>query len=167
MEGPKVVEGPEVYVFTVRTPGGLRNLASIVPPEVVSARGLSDREIVGEVLERPETGAALDPDAFVQNPKFVELIHSVVARHGFDQEAGRAEARRIGRGSVAVIDQRTPTPEGDVPTEDIIGAFEVRDGELVQDGYRPNPAYRLFTSRGFFQLGAALAPLLEELAGGS
>lgn len=159
------MDGPRIFVFTVRTPDGLRNLASIVPPEVVTARGLSEREIVGEVLERPDSGDTLDPEAFVQNPKFVELIHSVVARHGFEQEEGRAEARRIGQGSVAVVDQRTATPQGDVPTEDIIGAFDVRDGELVPDGYRPNPNYRLFTSRGFFQIGAALPRLLEELAG--
>jgi hypothetical protein len=161
------VDGPRVYVFTVRTPDGLKSLASIVPPEVVSARGLSEREIVGEVLARPDSGDTLDPEAFIQNPKFVALVHTVVARHGFEQDEGRAEARRIGQGSVWVIDQRTATPQGDVPTEDIIGGFEVQDGQLVPGGYQPNPNYRLFTSRGFFQLGAALPRLLDELAGGS
>ena len=161
------MDGPDIYVFTVRTPDGFRNLVSLVAPEVVTARGLREQEIVGEVLPGGDTKEGLDPESFLQNPKFVELIHAVVSRNALDQEEGRAEAQRIGKGWVWILDQRTATPEGDVPSEDIIGGFEVQDGEFVPGGYQPNPEYRLFTSRGFFQLGPALPLLLEELEGGN
>jgi hypothetical protein len=74
------------------------------------------------------------------------------------------EAVRQKNGFIYVIDVRTPTPRDAVPPEDIIGAFEVREGQVHPETYRPNPNYCLLTSRGFFVLDSFIEKnLLEEL----
>jgi hypothetical protein len=71
----------------------------------------------------------------------------------------------LGDGTLYVIDRRTPTPQSAVLEEDIFGEFEVKDGRIVPGSYRPNSKHFLFSSKGFFQLGAHLEDcLLEVLA---
>jgi len=92
-------------------------------------------------------------------------MHRVIARRGPELPGLIAEARRQSDGWVYVIDQRTRTPQGAVPPEDIIGAFEVRGGQVVPDSYRPFPSHIILTGDGFFRLEAELqACLLQELA---
>jgi len=92
-------------------------------------------------------------------------MHAVIARRGPTLPGLIAEARRLGKGWVYVIDQRTPTPQGAVPSEDIVGAFEIKGGKVVPGSYRPSPEHRILSARGFLRLGSELQPyLLEELA---
>jgi hypothetical protein len=75
-----------------------------------------------------------------------------------------AEARRQRDGWVFVVDQRTREPQGAVPPEDIVGAFEVQDGSVVVGSYTPSPKHMILTANGFVSLGSELQPcLLEEL----
>jgi hypothetical protein len=95
----------------------------------------------------------------------VDFLHVVIARRGPELPGLVAAARSQGDGWVYIIDQRTPTPGDAVPPEDIVGAFEVKAGEVVPGSYWPNPKHAILSARGFFQLGDELqACLLEELA---
>ena len=49
-----------------------------------------------------------------------------------------------------------------MPPQDIIGAFEVRDGALVTGSYRHNPQHRLFTAAGWFRLPPAIEAALQS-----
>jgi hypothetical protein len=49
-----------------------------------------------------------------------------------------------------MLDGRTPSPNGAVPPEDVMGAVAVRAGKLVPGSYHHNPNHRLLTSDGFF-----------------
>jgi hypothetical protein len=52
-------------------------------------------------------------------------------------------------GWLYVIDLRTPEgPQGRVPPEDIIGAFEVRTGQINGDWYQPFSDYRVYSQNG-------------------
>ena len=81
---------------------------------------------------------------------------------------GRTPSVPYGRaltGWVYVIDQRTRTPQGRIPPEDIIGAFAVQRGQVVPASYQRCPQHLILSADGFFQLGAELqACLLDELA---
>jgi hypothetical protein len=72
-------------------------------------------------------------------------------------------ARQQGRGSVAIIDLRTPEGvAGNVPPEDIVGAFAVASGRLGE--YHTNPNYRAFTEHGLTRLPPNLHALhIREL----
>ncbi len=55
-----------------------------------------------------------------------------------------------------------------MPIDDVIGAFEVRDGRIRPDACPPMPDYQLLTENGFPQypppLETALIDALRELA---
>jgi hypothetical protein len=66
---------------------------------------------------------------------------------------------------IYIIDQRTPTPEGSVPPEDIIGAFEAAGGKIVPGSYQANGEHMILSPAGFFRLGSELNQcLLREIA---
>lgn len=99
------------------------------------------------------------------NPVFVDFMHKRIARREPELPGLIEEAERQGSGWVYVIDQRTPTPQDGVPPEDIVGAFEIKYGQVIPASYQANPKHSILTENGFFSLGPALQPcLLEELA---
>ena len=63
---------------------------------------------------------------------------------------------------IYIIDRRTPTPMGHVPSEDILGGFQVSQGVLVQDSYQPMKSPKIVSERGMFQLDNFLHPRLLE-----
>lgn len=158
------MESSSVYVYRVSVDGEMRDYVSILPPEMTQRLGLPGSAVVG-VLLAPEGEEMPLLERFSANPAFAELLGRVVGRHGPDEPSLVEEARRVGSGYVYVIDGRTPDPAAPMRAEDVIGAFQVRDGEVVREPYLPNPRHQLLTGDGFFRLSDTLhAKLLEELA---
>ena len=86
-------------------------------------------------------------------------MHRVIEAAGPRDPEFRAAARVQGEGWICVIDLRTPEgPQGQVPTRDIIGGFEVRSGDLVDGSYWQNEAHEVFTEDGLVRL----PPYLHE-----
>jgi len=146
------------------TPEGTKEYVTCLSQKQVFARGLVSEGIIGVLLRPLKSGEAITPAVFARNPVFVDFMHRVIARRGPQLPGLIAEARRQGDGWVYVIDQRTRSPQGTVPPDDIVGAFEVKDGQFVPGSYRPSPKHMILSSDGFFRLGSELQPcLLEEL----
>ena len=156
-------ENPEgFYVYRVRLPEGIKDVMSLAPDAFEA--GLRPEAIIGVFTEPVERGAGLAVANFRPNTVFVELLHDVVATQAPTLPDLQAEARRQGSGRVYVIDARTPTPEDQVPPEDIIGGFEVKDGAVVPGSYQAGPKHQIFSSRGLFKLEPTLhARLMERL----
>jgi hypothetical protein len=162
-QGYRMADFP-INVCRVDTPEGTKDYVTCLSHEHVFAYGLPAQAIIGVLLRPLEPGEAITPSAFARNRVFVDFMHQVIARRGPELPGLIAEARRQDDGWVYVIDQRTRTPQGAVPPEDIVGAFEVKDGRIVPGSYRPSPKHMLLSSDGFFRLGSELQPsLLEEL----
>jgi hypothetical protein len=126
----------------------------LTPDEVESFGGLPSEAILGEYGDK-----ALSPESFRPNPAFVRLLHRVIAEDGPQVEEMDAWAKRNRQGWLYVIDARAPEgPNGRVLPEDIVGAFEVRDGAIVAGSYQPNPNYRVVTRHG----PARLTPWLRS-----
>jgi hypothetical protein len=145
-----------VEVVFVRNADGDRDCVTLVPAAVAFSKGLVPEAIVGQLLRLMKDGGSVTPDNFARNPVFVELLHTVVARECPKTARCVAEAKSIGNGYLYVIDQRTPTPDDAVPPEDIVGAFEVKDGAVTPASYKANPNHRILSSRGFCRLGPHL-----------
>jgi hypothetical protein len=153
-----------IMVCKVHTPQGEKYYVTLLPTEVIFAHGLAPEAVVGVLLGPPQPGVPIRPEVFARNRVFVDFLHEFIAREAPGQPGLQAEARRLGNGWVYVIDQRTATPGGAVPPEDILGAFEVKNGEVVPGSYRPSPKHQILSANGFFQLDAALLGcLLREL----
>lgn len=153
-----------ITVCRVGTPDGPKDYLTCVPHEQALSRGLAPEAIVGVLLRPLEPNEAITPAVFARNRAFVDFMHGLIARRGPGLHGLIAEAQRQGDGWIYIIDQRTLTPQGPVPPQDIIGAFEVRGGQVVAGSYRPSPQHMILSADGFVRLGAELqACLLEEL----
>lgn len=149
------------YVYRVRFPEGFRDVASLLPLDLGFAFGLAAEVIVGAWTTLQE-GDSITDAGFQANRHFVQLLHDVVATEAPTLPALQAEARRQYTGWVYLIDARTPTPGGEVPPSDIVGAFEVKEGVIVPQSYQPNANHRLLSSNGFFKLEPSLHQRLME-----
>jgi hypothetical protein len=157
---------PTVFVCRVDTPDGCKDYITLIPPDIVCKQGLPSEAIVGVLLHPLQDGESITPQNFGRNRTFVDFMHSVIARFAPLQPGCLAEAQRLHEGWIYIIDNRTPTPQGSVPAEDIIGALEVKDGKVVPGSYQPSSRHLIFSVRGFFQLEEGLYEcLLQELRG--
>jgi len=148
--------GGGFYVYRVSLPEGFKDVVSLVPHDSAFESGIAGEAIVGVCTELLEKGELVTVSNFRPNKRFLDLLHSVIAKHAPNSKALQAEARRQGTGWVYLIDARTPTPAGEVPPHDVIGAFEVRDGEIVLESYQANANHRIFSSDGLFRLEPTL-----------
>ena len=147
-------------IVNVVTENGPQDYVALASPDVAFSVGLRAEAVVG-MLRRPVAdGGTIVPDNFIANPVFVKFLASVIAEWGPADAELRDEATRIGKGSVVVIDRRTPTPEGPVPPDDILGAFIVEDGKV--GAYLASPNHRLLTDQGFFRLNDWLKDRLRQ-----
>lgn len=154
-----------IGVYRVHTPDGVKDFVTCLPQEQVFAIGLAAEAVIGMLRRSLEPGEGITPAVFARNPAFEDLLHEVVARRGPQLPGLIAEARRQREGWVYIIDQRTRTPRGDVPPEDIVGAFTVASGKIVPGSYQRSRKHVILSADGFFRLGPELqACLLEELA---
>ena len=147
----------------------LQALSLLRPDEVSALGGLPSEAIAGTWPE----GQDQLVDSFRTNPRFVEFLHHVIAMAGPSDPGLMAAAVAQKEGWVYMIDARTPDgPQGRVPPEDIIGAFEVRGGVLVPGGYQAMASHRVFTANGLVSLSprmrsAFVQALRELVAAGS
>src|SRR5262249_1633198 len=128
--------------------------------------GIPSEGIIGQVLRPLQPGERIDPGNFAANKVFVDLIQGVIASRGPQTPDLIAEAKRLRKGTLYIIDRRTRTPEGpvrEILEQDIFGEFQVSKGRIVPGSYRPNDKHYILTEDGFFQLGPELEESLLEL----
>lgn len=153
--------GRTVFVYDAGTEVGKQRFVSIIDPATVFSTGLCAEAIIGVVLPGAPDGP-LSPEAFRPNPLFVDYLRRLIAEHVDHVAAVRLQAHRQGSGYVYLVDGRTPTPDGVVPPEDVIGAVAVEAGTVVAGSYRHNPNHQLLTHGGFFVLPAELEAVLQS-----
>jgi hypothetical protein len=138
--------------------GPTTRVLSYLKPDIAFHSGLPNAAIAGTF--RAESDA---PDDFVANPEFLELLHQVIIEHVPGSPGFAEAARKQGNGSISIIDHRTPDgPMGNVPPEDIIGAFAVVNGAASAQTYHRNPHYRVYTRNGLTRLPAPLHAILVD-----
>lgn len=138
-------------------PSGSENqmqVLSILSPDDIKAIGTLPKEaIAGLIKNDPHNRDKFLPEQFQVNQDFVRFMHHVIKTFGVDDPALKAGALQQQNGWMYIIDLRTPDgPQGRVPPEDIIGAFEVKQGQLVQDSYWANEKHLVFSAYGLVRL---------------
>lgn len=144
-----------IKIYTVRTPVGLQNIASLISQEIAFERGLLPESIIGYFVKEINI-EELNPNDFIRNSLFVKFLHHSIAEFAPFIKSFQASAQKLINGWVYVIDKRTPDPCGNVPPEDIIGAFEIRKGAVIEGSYKPNDNHRILSQKGFFRLDVEL-----------
>jgi hypothetical protein len=144
------VKGDDARSLVVVSSSGRPPDRSIEPVEIVG-----QFRVTGEDVDR-------SVESFARGKEFTDFLHESIARNGPSLPGLVAAAEKEREGYVYIIDGRTPTPQGRVPNEDIIGAFQIREGKVSFDTYQRFEPHRLYTERGFFQLDQLLAQLVLE-----
>lgn len=130
---------------------GFVALVTWLPRDQVMRIGLPRGAICGVLRDGTQ---GIVPDNFVPNRDFIEILDYLNANHldpSLIEFIQHADEPRI-----AVIDQRSPDVNADIPSEDILGVYQLEGGRIAQ--YEPNPHYRLVSARGTF----ALTPWLRH-----
>ena len=151
-----------VKIYTIRTAEGFKNIASLVSQEVAFEKGLLPESIIGYFVNQVFNEEII-PDNFIRNSLFVDLLHKSIKEFAPQTKSFLNTARKLKNGSVYVIDQRTPDPNGAVPSEDIIGAFEIKNSEFIKDSYTRNNNHKILSQNGFFNLGNELFEYLLNM----
>lgn len=147
------------FIYDVDLDGQPKRYLSPLPNEVVIQLGLPTEAIMGELIGNVEE---ITTDNFRMNPVFREFLQWVIEKHARLFQDLIAEGKRQKDGIVCVLDLRTPTPGGPVLPEDIIGVFEVKDGELVR--FVGSSKYVLVGQNGLTKLNDDIrAKLIDEL----
>ncbi len=133
----------------------------LLPPKMVKKLGGLPPAAICGVIDGDQ-----GVSSFRKNPKFVEFLHAVIQKVGPTDPELRAAAALQKNGWVYVIDLRTPDgPHGRVVPEDIIGAFEVKEGAIDGRSYWANEKHLVFCERGLMQLPPTLyTALVDELS---
>jgi hypothetical protein len=148
----------DTFVYEIDTYGGPMGALSFLPPEEVSETGLRSEGILGLVPPEEE----VSDESFTPNPLFIQFLHHVVQKYGPESPALREQAERRRDGWVYIVDGRARGETAGVKPEDILGAFQVQDGEVTS--YQPNADYQLMSSRGLVELDEWLeGRLIDEL----
>ncbi len=152
-------------ICQVDTGEGAKYYVTLLPVDAVFSQGLAAEAIVGMLLDDWTPDRPITPDVFARNSVFVDLLHGVIAQHAPSQPGFAAEAQQLGEGHVWIVDQRTATPDGAIPQEDILGGIEVQAGVAVPGSYLRCARHRILSERGFFRLTPDLqACLLREIS---
>jgi hypothetical protein len=133
--------------------GESRFLCTFVSHELVFKFGLIGSVIVGEV-QKLENGEFNFQSGFKANPIFKETIFDFIRSEMINDPNLVQAAAAQGDGLVQIIDQRTVTPQADVPPYDIMGAFKVENSQLVD--FYENSNYQIQSENGFPNFGASM-----------
>jgi hypothetical protein len=138
------------YIYEVKNPatGEIEFHLSFISPDHVFERGMPGQAVLGLLTAGPDH---FDREHFVPNRLFREFYHEVLAGNVARCPDLIEEAKRRKSGHIFIIDPRTPTPNGDVPPEDIVGAVAVDDGEVA--GYEGNPNFEVYGANGPMRIG--------------
>ncbi len=126
----------------------------------VTSYGLPPKTILGVVkdINNPITF-----DNVIINDKFLWIFHKVVKERFAHRPDVQAEADKQKNGQVYIIDNRCKNRQN-IPPQDIIGWFPVREQIVLTEDYKPNPSYIVFTGDGLFSLpDFVCAALMTEL----
>ena len=103
---------------------------------------------------------------FVENPRFITLLHRILAKYGPDDPSLQLMAHMSGDTWLHVADERKLHQWGKTPSpEDILGTFRVEGKRILHTSYIPMPTHRLITAtHGAFRLSRTVHQhLVQEL----
>lgn len=131
---------------------------TFMSPEYIDLHGFLGGDIIGVM---PANETEVDEKSFVQNQAFRELIQSLAIRA--DEPGLLNFITKNNPKMVAAIDRRANDPMGEVPSEDVLGVYEVTDKAI--SGFTPNVHYQFITEVGVSKFTVGIVEQLKKIYG--
>jgi hypothetical protein len=130
----------------------LRALSPLSPQQIEEIGSLKGEAILGFI-----TGEIQSLEYFSPNKVFKDFTQKVIAAEAPKDSELQAAALEQQAGWLYIIDNRVANIEREETSpEDILGVFEIKDGQIVANSYQPNENYLIFGNNGLMQLPASL-----------
>lgn len=139
--------------------GEKRKVLSPLSLEEISKIGeLRQEAIIGSV-----TGENLCTENFRPNQLFIDFMQNIIKTKAPQDYSVQNAALQQKEGWLYIIDCRAlNASQEETSPEDIIGAFEVKNGKIIPNSYQPNINHSILSINGLFQLPPPLDMLLFE-----
>jgi hypothetical protein len=152
--------GAPWYLYSIQLEEGPTKVLTFMSPDEMHALGgLPGRAVVGR-LQDPD--GELEAGNFLRNLAFLEALHIAIVAHLPTTRAWIDGARKQGAGRMYVSFARGAS-EGKIIAEDLAGSFDVQNGDIVENSYRPEEQFDVFTERGLIVMGEDLRKKLIEV----
>lgn len=146
-----------MWLFDISNPVSKEQLkaVSILSLEEVNKIGKLPNEAILGVVNGESS--AININNFRNNKAFIDFMHNIISVEALKDQSIHESAAQQNNGWLYIIDERMSLEfGGEISPEDIIGAFEVKDGKIVSNSYQPNASYSVFSENGFIQLPHSL-----------
>ena len=152
------------YLIEIEESGARKYFISLFLPDDFDDQKIPPEGIIGSLKNfDPSIKPPFTPDNFIVNLGFIKFLHEVIRRRGPEDPELIASAQERGEG-VGIMADRRCLKAGSLDREDVIGAFEIKDGKIIPESYQENEYYEVNSENGFMILGEWLeGVLLEEL----
>ncbi len=125
-----------------------RHLLSLIETETVYKSGLKSKCVIGSLknINKP-----VSAENIIYNPEFIELFIKTIKSTALQSEELINSARQQETGFIYITDNRSVSKNETKPS-DIIGAFEVVNGQINADSFQANNRYEIVSNDGLFNL---------------
>jgi hypothetical protein len=153
----KIGDLPLMWVFDIDDDEDiyLQALSPLSPEEVNQIGGLKSEAIIGFLNNEQAYREGFSP-----NKVFLDFMQDIIAAEAPKDLALKKAAMEEQEEWIYIIDNRCPNE--DAEPEDIIGAFEVKDGIIIPGSYYRNENYSVYGENGLFQLPDSLYEVLIQ-----
>jgi hypothetical protein len=158
---------PLMWIFEIENKSPkkrFRGLSPLSPEQVEKNGSLKDKAFIGFI-----SGKSLSIDNFIANKVFIDFMQKIISVEALKDSKFQAAAVKQQAGWLYIIDNRVADLEREeTAPEDILGVFEIKEGQIVPNSYQPNENYLIFGNNGLMQLPGSLhEALIKALLSGS
>lgn len=121
---------------------------SLFNQEEVKSYGLPPKAIFGVVKDNNKP---ITFDNVMVNDRFLWIFHKVIKERYAHRPDVQAQGDKQVNGIIYVIDNKCKNRQN-IPLQDIIGWFPVKEQLILTEDYKPNPNYQVFNADGIFSL---------------
>ena len=152
------------YLIEINENGAKKHYLSLFLPDDFDGQEIPQEAIIGRLKTfDPSVKPPFTSDNFVVNLAFIKFLHEVIKHRGSEDPELIAVAQEQGEGMGIMADRRC-IKAGNLEREDVIGAFEIKNGKIIPESYEENESYEVNSEKGFMILGSWLeGVLLEEI----
>jgi hypothetical protein len=130
----------------------VKALSPLSPEQVEEIGSLRGEAIIGFI-----NGLLVSIEHFYPNRVFKDFTQKVIADEAPKDNELQTAALKQQEGWLYIIDNRVADVEREETSpEDILGVFEIKDGQIVANSYQPNENYLLFGNNGLMHLPGSL-----------